>query len=175
MRVLLSGLVAAGLLTGHVAQAQSCARVADKTAFDVAGLKSQLMVTAITCEANERYNTFIARYRPDLLAQEKVLNAYFARNFGKRATAQHDDYITSLANSQSQNGLKAGTAFCKQNMALFDEVMKLRGGTELSDYATGKAPVQPIELVACAAPAPHGRATVRTASATATKAKTVTN
>ena len=166
MRILLSGLVAAGLLTSHIAAAQSCARPADKAAFDVAGLKSQLMVTAITCEATERYNTFIARYRPDLLAQEKVINAYFSRNFGKKAQAQHDDYITSLANSQSENGLKAGNAFCDRNMSMFDDVMKLRGGADLSDFATGKAPVQPIELVACAEPARPLRATLRTASAT---------
>jgi hypothetical protein len=167
MRILLSSLIAAGLLTSQLAQAQSCARPADKTAFDVAGLKSHLMVTAITCEATERYNTFIMRYRPDLLAQEKVLTAYFARNFGKRATAQHDDYITSLANSQSQDGLKSGNAFCDRNVSMFDDVMKLHGSTELADYATGKAPVQPIELVACVTPDRPSRARVRTASAVA--------
>ncbi len=171
MRILFSSLLAAGLLTSQWAMAQTCARPADRTAFDVAGLKSQLMVTAITCEATERYNTFIARYRPDLLTQEKVLNAYFVRNFGKKAQAQHDDYITSLANTQSQNGLKAGTAFCERNISAFDEVMKLHGGVELSDFATGTAPVQPIELIAC--PDRPARATVRTASATvATKTKT---
>ena len=173
MRILLSSMLAATLLTSHMAAAQSCARPADKTAFDVAGLKSQLMVTAITCEATERYNTFITRYRPDLVAQEKVLTAYFTRNFGKKAQAEHDDYITSLANSQSQNGLKAGNAFCERNMSTFDDVMKLHGAAELADFATGKAPVQPIELVACATPDRPARATVRTASATVvTKTKT---
>ncbi len=165
MRILLSSLIAAGLLTSQFAQAQSCTRPTDKTAFDVAGLKSHLMVTAITCEATERYNTFIMRYRPDLVAQEKVLTAYFSRSFGRKAQAEHDDYITSLANSQSQDGLKSGAAFCDRNLSMFDDVMKLHGGTELADYATGKAPVQPIELVACATPA---RATVRTASAVVT-------
>ena len=127
MRILFSSLVAAGLLTSQMASAESCARPADKTAFDVAGLKSHLMVTAITCEATERYNAFIARYRPNLLAEEKVLTAYFSRTYGKRAQAQHDDYITSLANSQSQDGLKSGTSFCDQNISMFDDVMKLSG------------------------------------------------
>jgi hypothetical protein len=164
MRILFSGLIAAGLLTSQMAAAQNCARPADKTAFDVAGLKSQLMVTAITCEATERYNAFIMRYRPDLVAQEKVLNAYFGRNFGKRAQAEHDDYITNLANSQSQNGLKAGTGFCGSNMAMFDEVMKLPSGHELPEFATGKSPIQPIALVTCTTPEPRAR--VRQASAT---------
>ena len=114
----MSSLLAVGLLTSNVASAQSCTRPVDKTAFDVVGLKSQLMVTAITCEATERYNAFILRYRPSLVAQERVLNSYFSRNFGKRAQHEHDDYITSLANSQSQNGLKAGNAFCQQNVGV---------------------------------------------------------
>ena len=162
---LIAGMLASQIATAPLAYAQNCARPADKTAFDVAGLKSQLMVTAITCEATERYNAFILRYRPDLVAQEKVLNGYFGRNFGRRAQAEHDDYITSLANSQSQNGLKAGTGFCASNMAMFDEVMKLPSGRELPDFATGKNPVQPIELVACTTPAPRARASVRQASA----------
>jgi len=168
MRTLFSGLLAAGLLTSQMAAAQNCARQADKTAFDVAGLKSQLMVTAITCEATERYNSFIARFRPALLAQEKVVNAYFSRNFGKRATVEHDGYVTSLANSQSENGLKMGTAFCNQNVGMFDEVMALRDGSALPDYATSKNPNQPITLVACSTPERPARAAIRQASATGT-------
>jgi hypothetical protein len=165
MRTLFSGLLAAGLLSSQMAMAQNCARPADKSAFDVAGLKSQLMVTAITCEATERYNAFIQRYRPHLLAHEKVLNAYFSRNFGKRGQAEHDDYITSLANSQSQNGLKAGTQFCSQNIAMFDEVMALRSGVELPEYAANKNPNQPITLVACVTPERATRTSIRQASA----------
>ncbi len=168
MRTLFSGLLAVGLLTSHMAAAQNCARPADKTAFDVAGLKSQLMVTAITCEATERYNSFIARFRPNLLAQEKVVNAYFARNFGKRATSEHDGYVTSLANSQSENGLKMGTAFCNQNIGMFDEVMALRDGAALPDYATSKNPTQPITLIACTEPVRTGKAAIRQASVTTT-------
>ncbi len=166
MRILFSGLLAAGLLTSQMAQAEGCARPTEKTAFDVAGLKSQLMVTAITCEATERYNAFILRYRPNLVAQERVLSSYFARNYGKRAQPEHDDYVTSLANSQSQNGLKAGTGFCKANLPAFDEVMALHNGSELPEFATGKNPNQPITLVTCTTPEPRGRATVRQASAT---------
>jgi hypothetical protein len=168
MRALFSGLLAAGLLTTQVAMAQNCARPADKTAFDVAGLKSQLMVTAITCDATERYNSFIARFRPGLLAQEKIVNAYFSRNFGKRASSEHDGYVTSLANSQSENGLKMGTAFCNQNIGMFDEVMALRDIAALPDYATSKNPNQPITLVACTTPDRPVRATIRQASATST-------
>ena len=166
MQTLFSGLLAVGLLTSQVAAAQSCARPADKSAFDVAGLKSQLMVTAITCEATERYNAFILRFRPRLVAQEKVLTAYFSRTFGKRGQAEHDDYVTSLANSQSQNGLKAGTAFCTRNLSMFDEVMALHSDVDLPDYASNKNPVQPIALVACVTPDRSAASPIRRASVT---------
>lgn len=148
MRILLSSLVAAGLLTSNLAAAQ-CARPADHSAFDVAGLKSQLMVTALTCSADQRYNAFVMKYRPDLVAQEKLLNTYFSRAYGRAAVKRHDDYITQLANSQSQSGLKQGTLFCERNIGIFDEVMALHSGAELPDFAAGKALAQPVSLADC--------------------------
>ena len=162
MRILFSSLVAAGLLAGNAASAQQCAKPVEKAAFDVASLKSQLMVTAISCQAEEKYNAFIVRFRPDLVVQERSLNAYFQRSFGRRSTQEHDDYVTNLANSQSEVGIKAGTAFCQQNISLFDEVMALKSGTDLAPLAANKSLVQPIALVECTAPA---ASPTRTASA----------
>lgn len=162
MRVLLSSLVAAGLLTSHLATAAECAQPADHAAFDVAGLKTQLMVTALTCGADERYNAFVVKYRPDLTANDRALNTYFNRAYGRTATKRHDDYITQLANSQSQNGLKQGTLFCNRNMSIFDEVMLLRSGNELPDFAAAKALTQPVAFASCTG-APE-RAATRAAS-----------
>jgi hypothetical protein len=159
MRILLSTLVSIGLLASQAAAAQGCAWPPERSAFDVAGLKSQLMVTAISCKMEERYNAFVMRFRPDLVKQERTLNAYFDRSFGRRATAEHDDYITSLANSQSQTGIRAGTLFCQQNAGLFDEVMALKNGGELPMLAASKTLSQPMALVECAS-------TIRTAQAT---------
>ena len=157
MRIPLPALVAAGLLTSHLAAAQ-CVQSADSAAFDVTSLKSQLMVTALTCNATERYNAFVLKYRPDLVAQDRSLNGYFSRAYGRAATRRHDDYITQLANSQSQDGLKQGSLFCGRNAAIFDEVMALRAG-ELPDFAAAKAGTQPVSLTGCGA-APE-RATTR--------------
>ncbi len=148
MRILFSGLIAAGLVTSQIAAAE-CTRPSDHTAFDVTGLKTQLMVTALTCSADERYNAFVVKYRPDLLAQEKLLNTYFSRTYGRSANKQHDDYVTQLANSQSQTGLKQGSRFCDRNMGIFDEVMALRSGSELPDFAAGKSLSQPVSLTSC--------------------------
>ena len=151
MRILTSVLAAAGLLASHVAAAQTCARGPDHLAFDVAGLKSQLMVTALTCNEQDKYNAFIMKYRPDLVEQDKNLNSYFSRAHGRRARSQFDDYITQLANSQSQYGLRRGTLFCDENKGIFEEVMALKGGSELPGFAAGKTLSQPVSLTTCAA------------------------
>jgi hypothetical protein len=153
MHVASLSLLVAGLLSvGVAAAATPCARPADLTAFDVAGLKSKLMVTAITCDQQDLYNQFITRFRADLMTHEHNLNAYFARAFGGRAQHEHDDYITSLANTLSESGIRQGTLFCQQNVGIFSEVLSLTKGADLPGYAARKAFPQPVELVACPAP-----------------------
>ena len=149
MRTFVAGCVAAGMLVSQAGATGFCARPAEKTAFDVAGLKSQLMVTALSCAAQERYNAFVIRFRTGLVAQDRTLTSYFGRAFGRHAQAQHDDYVTSLANEQSEEGSKLGGAFCQQKVVMFDEVMALPNPTDLPIYATGKSIAQPIALVSC--------------------------
>lgn len=148
--IVAAALLAAQLLAG-AAQADQCAKSIEKDAFNVQGLKSQLMVTAISCQAQAKYNLFVTRYRSDLLGHEKTLNSYFRRAFGGRAQKEHDDYITQLANSQSEVGIQSGTLFCDRTVGLFDEVMALKDGTQLPTYAAGKGLTQPIVLVDCPA------------------------
>ena len=165
MRMLVSGLLAAGLLisdvTGNIALAQ-CVRSSDYPAFDITALKTKLMVTALTCGADEKYNAFVMKYRPELASQDKALGSYFARANGRRARQQHDDYVTQLANSQSSTGLRQGSLYCGYNLSTFDEVMALRSGAELTDFAAGKSIAQPIPMGECgAAPAPTSQPRAR--------------
>ncbi len=163
MRPLLSALAAAALLASTaLALAESCARPPEKAAFDVAGLKSELMVVAIACQQQDRYNQFVTRFRSDLQGDERSLNGYFART-GARAQQRHDDYITNLANTQSEDGIKQGTLFCDQHKSMFDEVLALKDGHDLPGYATAKGLVQPVEIIECPAPAAL-RKKLRTAS-----------
>lgn len=148
MRILVSGMLAVALLTSQAAVAQ-CIRPTDHTAFDVTVLKTHLMVTALTCAANEKYNAFVTKYQPELVQHDKALGGYFSRAHGRRARQQQDDYVTQLANSQSQVGVVQGSLFCNRNIGMFDEVMALRSGSELTDFAAGKAFAQPISLSAC--------------------------
>jgi hypothetical protein len=164
MRRLLHSVVAVGLLAAQQAHAQvQCSSPADQTIFDLEALKSELVVLATGCHDSVQYNAFIRRYQPELGQTEKEFDAYFKRRYGSSGQREHDAYITSLANSQADVGLKQGTDFCERNVALFTEVMALTSPSQLPDYAAGKDLI-PAELGACA-PAPTPAVVRRTAPA----------
>lgn len=148
MRLLMTSLVAAGLLAGPV-QAAECLRKEDHVAVDVTTLKTLLMVTALTCQADERYNAFVRKYQADLQREDRSLNAFFTRTYGRNSAKQRDDYVTQLANAQSSAGLRMGSLFCDQNLPAFDEVMSLRNNAELADYAAGREIAQPANVSHC--------------------------
>lgn len=153
MRPLFSSLLAVGLLSSHLAAAQ-CARSSERTAFDVEELKSELMVTAISCKANDEYNQFMGRYKGDIAGDEKTIDGYFHRAYGRQGQKEHDEYITNLANAQSQQGMKQGTAFCDERQGMFSEVMALPSANDLADYARGKNLVSPVDFETCTGPEP---------------------
>ena len=143
--------VVALLLAANQAMAvpSACTRPADRTAFDTVGLKSELMVTALACKRQDKYNQFMLAYKPEVAAQEKALNAYFKRAYGRQYQKAYDDYISNLANVQSDSSLKSGTAFCQEFETMFDEVMSLHDSSELVAYANSQAIVQPIAFSTC--------------------------
>ncbi len=140
----------------------TCTKEAERAAFDTEALKSELMVTALTCKQQEKYDSFIHTYQPALTATEASLNSYFKHAYGRQYQKAHDDYISNLANVQSEEGLKMGAAFCQTYSDMFDEVLSLRSSTDLPDYAHSKALVQPQSFSTCAdAPAKANRSRVR--------------
>jgi hypothetical protein len=134
-----------------VRAADPCTREADRQAFDIEGLKSQLMVTVEMCKggASDKYNEFMTSYKPRIAGEEKDLNAYFKRVYGRQSQKAYDDYITNLANVQAQEATKAGTAYCDILPDMFDEVLSLHDSSELLDYAHSKPIVQPVAFSTC--------------------------
>jgi len=150
MRLTLSAFAAVMMIAQPVL-ASTCTYPQDVAALKVASLKSELMVTAITCQDSTRYNKFMLKFQPDLVANERVLQAYFTRAYGRTAGArQHDIFITNLANAESTSGITQGTNLCFTNEPMFDEVMALPSGGDLPDYAAGKNLAQPLVAVSCA-------------------------
>ena len=144
-------LVAAALLAPDIASA-TCLKPYEGTAINVAGLKSQLMVTALSCDTRDRYNDFVLSFRPTLQHEDTALNSYFLRHYGRSWRSEHDDYITQLANMQSEAGIREGTQFCQDNVGLFDEVLALKSATAMLAFANEKPMLQPIDDDVCGAP-----------------------
>nr|WP_243443929.1 hypothetical protein [Asaia prunellae] len=165
-------MLASTFAVSGAAYAAGCSESPAHEAFNVQGLKSELMVTALSCSAQDRYNSFVAKFRPKLAAEEERLNTYFKSAYGRNAMKAHDDYITQLANVQSEGGLKAGTIFCQQRVAMFDEVDALDDGADLAHYADAKDIIQPASFETCSAPAAvaHSRSTGKTRARRKTRA-----
>jgi hypothetical protein len=147
--IVLAGLLMAQLPLAGGAAGQQCLHPPERAAFDTAGLKTQLMITALTCDVREKYNAFVRRFQPELMLHERMLRSYFIRSFGPRGQQRHDDYVTSLANVESQAGLHDGTLFCQRHVAMFDEVLALPKPGDLARYAASRELVQPVLLESC--------------------------
>ena len=169
MRRLLHGLAAIGLLaTSNAASAQVlCSSPTDQSAFDVGALKSELTVLAVSCDADKSYNSFVERFRRELVSSDGVVNAWFKRTYGKSAQSRYDQYITELINQQSQLGLKQGSDFCPRSISMFNEIGGLPDNTALVQYVAGKDLIPPA-LGSCTTPAVAAAATRSTDKGRAT-------
>ena len=102
-----AGLVCAAQIMAASACAAPCWTALERSAYQVRGLQTMLMVAALKCNvmggtaANDSYSRFIRVIRPALGASATVLNARFKRLFGTQATAAMDATVTRLANSFS--------------------------------------------------------------------------
>ncbi len=142
-------VIAAACCLG-LSAAQATPRCPEQPVFDVEALKSEMMVLATACHDDTQYNAFIHRFQPQLIANEHALDSYFRRAYGRRGQTEHDSFITSLANAQSDVGLKQGTDFCPRNAVLFQEAMEVTSN-ELPAFAAGKD-VLPSSLGVCETP-----------------------
>jgi hypothetical protein len=166
----LSATLAVGTAFAPLAQAETCLRPPEHEAFEISGLKNELMVLAIACQNSASYNAFIMQFRPTLVSEEKTLAGYFNRT-NRNGQKARDDYITNLANSQSQESLTRGTLFCSERAGIFTEVQNLRTPADLVAYAHAKQFSQPIELIDCPVTTP----VATTKTATKPKIKTPAN
>jgi hypothetical protein len=147
-----ASLVCLGLFASAAAQAQTvCTSPAEEEAFQIGALKSELTVLAIGCKTEEAYNSFVMRYRAELVAKDNVVNAWFRHAYGRDAQKNYDAYITLLANEHSEQAQREGGDFCPRLLVMFKEVMALPSSTVLAEYAEAKD-VVPAAVGACAGP-----------------------
>jgi len=146
-RLLLSLLLATTY--GGSAMAQSCMRPAEQQAFNIIGLKSSLMVGALSCSQRDQYDAFMTQFQPHILAEQHIMDSYFRRTGGHYGQAREDDYVTLLANSQSENGIAEGAVYCQQDATMFKQILALQTVQALDAFATSNPTPQPIVIRIC--------------------------
>lgn len=153
---LLGGLA---LLAAGPAIAQSCVQPAERAAFEVRALQSQLMVAALTCNRDNDYNAFVRKFQADLGASYRTIQGHFRRTAGGGHQRAMDGFITQLANEQSQEGVRAGSHFCRLVTPLFQAALAQNNVQALAELSVERNVLNPLAAPTCAPPA------VRTASA----------
>lgn len=147
--VWMAGVAAA--LVGPGAAIAACLQPAEKTAFDVRALQSQLMVVALTCQQQDDYNNFVRRHMNELNGAQRGVTSYHRRVHGAQHQRQLDLYITNLANSQMQAGITRGSFFCREQAPLFQMAMQASTTAELANLTTSRQIPQPLGAEACPA------------------------
>jgi hypothetical protein len=142
-RLILSLAAASALICQQAAAELQCLPPAERAALDVQALRSELMVLATGCAADVQYNAFITRYQPALQANERDIDAWFKRKYGRKAQTEHDRFVTELANAQSSAGSKLGSDFCPRNSMIFQQAMALHSPSELPPFAAGQNLIPP--------------------------------
>jgi len=149
---------AAIMLVPSIASAQVCVQPAEKIAFDIRALQSQLVVAALSCGLQDDYNGFVRKYQSDLATAFRNVHGHFRRTSGSRHQQDLDQYITNLANGQSQMSISRGSFFCREQAPLFQAAMTATSAADLAQISVSRQVHQVLDRPACpAAPARPNR------------------
>ena len=128
IRFLAAGLAA--VIASGPAMAQTCLRPAEKAAFDVRALQSQLMVAALLCKEDEQYNNFVRQQQGPLSQAWDGMSSYYRRANGSVGVRSRDNFVTELANVQQMDSGRQGSNFCRNVAPLFAAAMAAPKSTE---------------------------------------------
>ncbi|NKE45820.1 hypothetical protein HB662_13600 [Roseomonas frigidaquae] len=170
VRLLLAG---AAMAIGGPAIAQSCVQASERTAFELRALQSQLMVAAITCQRDGDYNAFVRKFQGDLGGAYNTIRTHFRRTAGAQGQRALDGYITTLANEQSQDGIRQGSRFCQNITPLFQAALSQSNASALAEMSMERNVLNPHDAETCterAAPA-RSRPAARTRSAAVSRGR----
>jgi hypothetical protein len=149
-------LIVAGLAAGIAgpAIAQSCLPAAERQAFDVRAVQSQLQVAALLCrdqgypQLEQEYRSFVQKFSPEFQAPARNIQAHFRRTAGRDPRAL-DSFITNLANAHQQDASRSGTQFCTMAPALFRAALAQSSATGLADLAVERNILNLVDAPAC--------------------------
>jgi hypothetical protein len=139
-------MVAVPAPTTHRVRITPAQEATYQQAFNVIGLKSALMVGALSCGQQSQYDTFMSTFQPHILAEQHVMDTYFHRVGGGAGQSREDDFVTLLANNQSVSAETQGSFFCLNTSAEFKAVLALQTPQALDSFATAQPPQVPTTV-----------------------------
>ncbi len=144
-----AGVLAAGAALTPVHAAGEDA-TSDHASVHTRKLQTELMVSALYCGQQARYNAFVRQFEDELVTSGRQLKALFVSQHGSRhAVPALDAFLTRLANQESQRRLTLGNQYCRDARNLFAKVLTLPN-RQLIAFATTRA----------STPLPSGRVTL---------------
>lgn len=150
-----------GVAIAAPAFAAGCLRPEERDALDVRALRTYLMVSALQCRQAEPYNRFVRQFGGQLSSADRAASAHFTRTYGGQGRTRLDSFNTSLANEHSQDAVRAGSFFCTDATALFQQALAIPP-SDLAKFAVQRNIPVSYDAEDCgAAPAraTHARAT----------------
>ena len=121
---LVLGLVLALAAGGSSAWAASaCATAEDEATLNARVLQTELMVAALACGEQQRYNAFVNAFKSELSQRGQLLRAYFKRVHGSSGEKRMNAFVTKLANDAAQRTANGPQAYCAATARLFNEVL----------------------------------------------------
>ena len=125
-RMAVKGVFAAALAVSVSGVAQACLSTsvpAHTLALSVRTLQSDLMVSALSCNDRENYNTFAVKYRGKLRDHGGVLTNYFGQVYGAKAKGELNSYVTDLANFAAVRHATDAKDFCGGADSAFEALL----------------------------------------------------
>ena len=91
-------------------------------AIEVRAMQTELMVAALSCNAQHDYNAFVTRFKSVLNKHVKTMDGYFKRVFGSGGEREVTRYTTGLANRSALTSVADMNKFCDDSIATLREV-----------------------------------------------------
>jgi hypothetical protein len=114
-----------GTFGGAVNAAEFCAHPDDYLALNARHLQTELMVAALSCNANDRYNAFVTKFQTQLLLSNRQLVKFFSRRYGASGANRTNEFVTMIANQSSERSLADVGDFCAAADKTFDQIDRL--------------------------------------------------
>ncbi len=105
------------------ALAVECRDAEDAQAAHLRWLQTRLMVAALSCQGSGIYNEFVGKFKGELDWSVKRMDQMFARDHGRLAAAQYNQFNTGLANAASSERTTLDRNYCTASEIVYLEAL----------------------------------------------------